>query len=95
MEAVDVALRDEEARRSEGAPANVLMLGLTPAHYVLRAVRAVRSNHLEAALTVLPFPDALKLLEYVPTWVQDSSAVRATSRPHLARGTLGSVCVSS
>jgi U3 small nucleolar RNA-associated protein 12 len=72
-----VAINEEESQQEAGYQPNVLLLGLTPGQYVLRAVRAVRSNDLEAALMVLAFPDALKVLSYVPGWLEDTSAVRS------------------
>ncbi|KAF8389466.1 hypothetical protein HHK36_026161 [Tetracentron sinense] len=44
---------------------NVMMLGLSPSDYVLRALSNVRTTDLEQALLPLPFSDALKLMSYL------------------------------
>lgn len=76
MEALELAGHEEEAQQEAGYQPNVLLRGQEPGQYVLQVVRAVRSHDLEAALTVLSFPDALKLLNYVSRWLEDASAVR-------------------
>ena len=45
-----------------GAGGNLLLLGLSPARYMLRALRRVQAPELEAALTLLPFHYATRLL---------------------------------
>jgi len=65
-------MAEAEARRLRGdgeALPNPLMLGLSPADYVLRSVSGIRAADLEQALLVLPFTDALRLLGYMPDWV--------------------------
>lgn len=52
-------------------PTNPMMLGLTPAAYVLRAVSSVRSNELEQALLLMPFSDAARLLSHLHTWLDE------------------------
>lgn len=56
-------------------PSNPLMLGLSAEAYVLRAVGGVRANDLEQALLLLPFADALKLLEWVAAWLAQGNQV--------------------
>lgn len=56
-------------------PANPLMLGLPADAYVLRSVAAVRANDLEQALLLLPFNDALRLLQWVAGWLAQGSQV--------------------
>ena len=51
-------------------PPNPLLLGLSPAAYVLRAVGNVKSAELEQALLVLPFTAALELLGYLVQWLR-------------------------
>jgi U3 small nucleolar RNA-associated protein 12 len=57
-------------------PANPLMLGLPADAYVLRSVAAVRANDLEQALLLLPFNDALRLLQWVSGWLASGAQVR-------------------
>lgn len=51
------------------------MLGLSPEAYVLRAVSSVRANDLEQALLLLPFADALKLMQWVASWLVQGNQV--------------------
>jgi hypothetical protein len=53
------------------------MLGLSAEAYVLRAVGGVRANDLEQALLLLPFADALKLLQWVAGWLAQGNQVGA------------------
>jgi U3 small nucleolar RNA-associated protein 12 len=53
------------------------MLGLAADVYVLRSVAAVRANDLEQALLLLPFNDALRLLQWVSGWLAQGSQVRS------------------
>ncbi|XP_051130435.1 uncharacterized protein LOC127250965 [Andrographis paniculata] len=79
MEALDIAqeelkrLAEHEEEKSKGSVAefrpNVLMLGLSPSDYVLRAVSSVPTNDLEQALLALPFSDSLRILSYLKDWV--------------------------
>jgi hypothetical protein len=52
------------------------MLGLAADAYVLRSVASVRANDLEQALLLLPFNDALRLLQWVSGWLAQGSQVR-------------------
>ena len=69
-------LRDLEKEKQLGgggpkhAPPNPLLLGLSPAAYVLRAVGNVKSAELEQAVLVLPFTAALELLGYLVQWLR-------------------------
>ncbi|KAF5187418.1 Wd repeat-containing protein [Thalictrum thalictroides] len=47
---------------------NVILLGLSPSDYVLRALSNTQTNDLEATLLALPFSDALKLMSYLKDW---------------------------
>ncbi|CAG9463819.1 unnamed protein product [Pedinophyceae sp. YPF-701] len=72
---------DEELERAVGRPpANPLMLGRSPAQWVLRALRSVRTADLQQALLVLPFPDCLRLLRYLEGFLDESSQVELSAR---------------
>ncbi|XP_024544362.1 WD repeat-containing protein 3 isoform X1 [Selaginella moellendorffii] len=73
-------LEHKEAGEKTKFQPNVMMLGLSPAAYVLRAVTSVRPSDLEQAFLMLPFSDALKLLEYVKQWIPDGSQVEIVGR---------------
>ena len=55
--------------------ANPALLGLEPGAYVRRALGAVRAGELEQALLLMPFADALRLLGYVASWLDDEAAL--------------------
>lgn len=57
-------------------PANPLLLGRSIEEYVLETVRRVRPGDLEQALLVLPFSDALRLLQYLCSWLAAGTQVR-------------------
>lgn len=59
---------------------NVVMLGLSPSAYILRAVSAVRTNDLEQTLLALPFTDALKLFSFLKQWISDGNKVELVCR---------------
>lgn len=61
------------------------MLGLSPGAYVLRAVSSVRANDLEQALLLMPFADALKLLQWVSGWLSEGTQVRPVVTSSCAR----------
>ncbi|KAL8216943.1 hypothetical protein R6Q57_023780 [Mikania cordata] len=65
-----IAENEEEKRRGKGAEfkSNIIMLGLSPSDYILRAVSKIHTNDLEQTLLALPFVDALKLLSYLQDW---------------------------
>ena len=56
-------------------PPNPMLLGMAPAAYVLRVVGSVRANDLEQALLMVPFTDALALLQYLPLWLKEGIQV--------------------
>jgi U3 small nucleolar RNA-associated protein 12 len=55
--------------------ANPLLLGLSPAAYVLRCLGNVRANDLEQALLLLPFTDAVRLMRYLAGWLEEEAQV--------------------
>ncbi|KAG5584232.1 hypothetical protein H5410_044666 [Solanum commersonii] len=59
---------------------NILILGLSPSDYVLRALSSVRTNDLEQTLLDLPFSDALKLLSYLRSWASIPDKVELVCR---------------
>ncbi|KAG8376622.1 hypothetical protein BUALT_Bualt09G0082600 [Buddleja alternifolia] len=59
---------------------NIIMLGLSPSEYVLRAVSSVRTNDLEQALLALPFSDSLRVLSYLKDWVAFPDKVELVCR---------------
>ncbi|KAJ4458152.1 putative U3 small nucleolar RNA-associated protein 12 [Paratrimastix pyriformis] len=70
----------DDARKAGLAPSpNPLLLGLSPARYVLRSLKQVPASTLENVLSVLPFASVARLLPYVATWLQEV----ATSPPFL------------
>ncbi|KAK3043031.1 hypothetical protein RJ639_002599 [Escallonia herrerae] len=90
MEALDIAeaeLKRIAAHEEEKARANVaefrpnlLMLGLSPSDYILRALSNVHTNDLEQTLLALPFSDALKLLSYLKDWSSNPDKVELVCR---------------
>ena len=81
VEALDMAAAEEErinesrkALREGDYVANPLLLGLSPSQYVLRAVSKVRGSDLEQALLLVPFMDALKLLQLCTTWLSNNGS---------------------
>ncbi|MEW5304297.1 MAG: hypothetical protein WDW36_006917 [Sanguina aurantia] len=86
LEALDMAAHETQRQTEHAAslaaaaaprppriplPTNPMMLGLSPAAYVLRAVSSVRSNELEQALLLMPFSDAARLLSHLHTWLDE------------------------
>ncbi|KAM7263596.1 hypothetical protein ACFE04_001279 [Oxalis oulophora] len=69
-EAKRIAAYEEEKASGKVAifQPNVVMLGMSPSDYVLRAVSSVNTNDLEQTLLALPFAVALKLLTYLKEW---------------------------
>ncbi|KAG6555190.1 hypothetical protein Mapa_003229 [Marchantia paleacea] len=59
---------------------NVLLLGMSPHAFVLRAVSSVRPSDLEQALLMLPFMDALKLMGYLKGWISEGTQVELVCR---------------
>ncbi|GIL71861.1 hypothetical protein Vretimale_671 [Volvox reticuliferus] len=84
-------LRTADRERAEAAtagrppprplPPNALMGSLAPSAYVFKVVSAVRASELEQAVMMMPFADALRLLGYLPQWLQGGgTAVELTVR---------------
>ncbi|KAK6140125.1 hypothetical protein DH2020_026123 [Rehmannia glutinosa] len=90
MEALDTAeeelkrIAEHEEEKSKGKAAefrpNILMLGLSPSDYVLRAVSNVHTNDLEQALLALPFSDSLRVLSYLKDWIAFPDKVELVCR---------------
>jgi U3 small nucleolar RNA-associated protein 12 len=80
IDALDMALEDEERQREATYQPNLLMGGVSGNQHVLRTISDIRANDQEAALTTLPFLDSLKLLEMVPEWLEDASKVEQSVR---------------
>ncbi|MCO5568312.1 hypothetical protein L7F22_022011 [Adiantum nelumboides] len=87
IEALDLAESElerfhlHEANKEKSVfQSNMLMLGLTPSAYVLRALSSVRASDLEQALLALPFTDALKLMTYLKDWIIEGSQVELVCR---------------
>ncbi|CDP15296.1 unnamed protein product [Coffea canephora] len=59
---------------------NILLLGLSPSEYVLRALSNVHTNDLEQTLMALPFSDALKLLSYLKDWASIPDKIELVCR---------------
>lgn len=66
--------------KAKPLPPNPLMLGLSPAAFVLKAVAAVRTSDLEQALLVLPFSSALHLLDYIAQWLKSGDHIELSCR---------------
>lgn len=85
--ALDMAAAEEERiqeardafRESDYVP-NPLLMGLSPADYVLRSIANVRGSDLEQALLLVPFMDALKLLQFCTSWLTRSSNIELLAR---------------
>ncbi|XP_052173847.1 uncharacterized protein LOC127789105 [Diospyros lotus] len=90
IEALDMAevelkrIAEHEEQKSRGKVAdfqpNILMLGLSPSNYVIRALSNVHTNDLEQTLLALPFTDALKLLSYLKDWAMIPDKVELVCR---------------
>ncbi|KZV28459.1 Transducin family protein [Dorcoceras hygrometricum] len=90
LEALDIAeeelkrISDYEDEKSQGKLSdfrpNILMLGLSPSEYVLRAVSSVHTNDLEQAFLALPFVDSLRILSYLKDWVNIPDKVELVCR---------------
>jgi U3 small nucleolar RNA-associated protein 12 len=81
VEALDMAAAEEErTAEPRPPPPNPLLLGLSPADYVLHVLGQVRGSELEQALVMMPFTDALRLLGYLATWLKTSPRVELLCR---------------
>ncbi|BBH07741.1 transducin family protein / WD-40 repeat family protein [Prunus dulcis] len=90
IDALDIAevelkrIAEHEEEKSRGKVAefqpNIVLLGLSPSDYVLRAVSNVQTNDLEQTLLALSFSDALKLLSYSKDWILHPDKVELICR---------------
>ncbi|XP_021288979.1 WD repeat-containing protein 3 [Herrania umbratica] len=90
IDALDVAqvelkrIAEHEEEKTRGKVAdfepNMIMLGLSPLDYVLRALSNINANDLEQTLLALPFSDALKLLSYSKDWTSNPDKVELVCR---------------
>ncbi|PON49000.1 Guanine nucleotide-binding protein, beta subunit [Parasponia andersonii] len=90
LDALDIAevelkrMTDCEEEKARGRIAefqpNVILLGLSPSEYVLRALSNVQTSDLEQTLLALPFSDALKLLAYLKEWTLNPDKVELVCR---------------
>ncbi|KAH7512033.1 hypothetical protein FEM48_Zijuj12G0047600 [Ziziphus jujuba var. spinosa] len=77
-----IAEHEEEKNRGKRAEfqPNIIMNGLSPSDYILRALSNVQTNDLEQTLLALPFSDALKLLSYLKDWILNPDKVELVCR---------------
>ncbi|CBI30172.3 unnamed protein product, partial [Vitis vinifera] len=90
IDALDIAedelkrISEHEEEKTKGKVAdfqpNILMLGLSPSDFVLRALSNVHTNDMEQTLLALPFSDALKLLSYLKDWTINPDKVELVCR---------------
>lgn len=90
IEALDMAnaelkrIAEHEEDKSKGRVSefrsNILMLGLSPSDYVLRALSSVHTNDLEQTLMALLFSDVLELLSYLEGWASARDKVELVCR---------------
>ncbi len=75
------AFQDDTAARQGGRalPPNPLLLGLSPEAYMLKQLASVRAGDLEQSLLILPFSDALRLLAFFCTWLEQGAEVKRHS----------------
>eukprot|EP00163_Fabomonas_tropica_P008142 TRINITY_DN17753_c0_g1_i1.p1 TRINITY_DN17753_c0_g1~~TRINITY_DN17753_c0_g1_i1.p1 ORF type:complete len:923 (-),score=232.55 TRINITY_DN17753_c0_g1_i1:604-3372(-) len=75
-----LALVDAESQRTDDTPPSVLLLGMTPSAYLLRAVQMIRRSHLEDALAVVPFHQIVILLQHLIEWTKAGLQVELGAR---------------
>ena len=77
-----IELVEIEMSKEIGAAVNPILraYGLTAEEYLLREINRVRSAELEAALIVLPFTYAIKLVPFFDQWIQASKSVERCCR---------------
>ncbi|KAM1853553.1 hypothetical protein ACFX15_008971 [Malus domestica] len=90
IDALDIAevelkrIAEHEEEKSKGKVAelqpNVVLLGLSPSDYVLRALSNVQTNDLEQTLLALSFSDALKLLSFLKDWTSNPDKIELVCR---------------
>ncbi|KAF6167704.1 hypothetical protein GIB67_017199 [Kingdonia uniflora] len=71
---------EKAAGRAGDFQPNIIMLGLSPSDYVLRAFSNVRTNDLDQTLLSLPFSDALNLMNYLKDWASSPDKVEMVGR---------------
>lgn len=80
----DSAVDDEAADWARvnvpDSKANPLLLGLAPAHYVLRMVRQIPPATIDGALLALSFDNSVSLLRYVRAWMELGIATELSVR---------------
>jgi U3 small nucleolar RNA-associated protein 12 len=64
-------------------PRNPLLLGLTPAGFILRTLRNIRPSDVDQVLLMLPFADAVKLLKYLILLLRHGQGVEIASKAAL------------
>lgn len=90
VEALELAVHEEERVRAAAQEAaanntnnltpNPMLLGRTPSQHVLSVVAGIRASDLEQALLLLPFNDALTILDYLVEWLEQGSQVELLCR---------------
>ena len=77
------AFQEDPAARQSGRalPPNPLLLGMSMEAYMLKQLASVRAGDLEQSLLILPFSDALRLLAFFCTWLEQGAEVRDCSCP--------------
>ena len=78
MEAIELATAQRD--RPEGEAPSILLLGLSPEAYMLRALRMVRANDLEQALLVLPFHLVAQLFAFLAHFAEQRMQPELTAR---------------
>ena len=74
------ASQSSKGSKAVRVQANPMLEGLQMGQYVLRAAARVKAADLEQALLMLPFHDALRLLEYLRDGLASGSEVRLISK---------------
>ncbi|KAJ3440438.1 wd repeat-containing protein [Anaeramoeba flamelloides] len=59
---------------------NPLMLGLSPADYMLKMIKSIHPNDLQEALLVVPFTSAIKLLSFINIWIKQQKEIELSLR---------------
>lgn len=78
------AAGDEEGLASiEAPPRNPLLMGLTPAAFILKTLRAIRPSDIDQVLLLLSFTDALRLLRYLLLLLRRRQGVELAARASL------------
>jgi len=76
IDALDMMETEEERKKESGFQPNVLLMGMSGSEFVLKAIRSIRANDLEAVLTTLSFSDAFTILRLIPQWLDGPLHVR-------------------